>query len=215
VAKAERKRPRRTRERILETGLALFNAAGAPRVTTADIADEMNISPGNLYYHFANKEEIVFELYRAFEARVEPLYADPRGRRLGIEDLWLWLHVLHEAMWAYRFLYRDLAELASRDQRLRTRFAALFRSGAATVVEWCRGLSEAGAMRISEREIEALADNVMLIAAYWPSYDRNRRARLDDTSDAGRAAYQVLSLFAPYVADEARAHLERLSAAYL
>jgi len=27
---AERKRPRRTRERILETALALFNGAGAP-----------------------------------------------------------------------------------------------------------------------------------------------------------------------------------------
>jgi AcrR family transcriptional regulator len=214
---AEKKPPRRTRERILETSLALFNRSGAPRVTTADIADEMNISPGNLYYHFANKDEIVFELYAAYEARVLPLYADPGGRRLGVDDLWLWLHLLFEQMWTFRFLYRDLDELTSRNRKLGARFGALLRKGAATVVELCRGMGEAGTMRASDREIEALAQNVVLVAAYWSSYDRIRRAAHDDApeSDAGRAAYQVLALFGPYLTGEARAYLDRLSADYL
>ena len=213
---ADKKRPRRTRERILETSLALFNRHGAPQVTTADIADEMNISPGNLYYHFDNKDEIVFELYARYEEGVLPLYADRAGRRLDVDDLWLWLHVLFEWMWSYRFLYRDLDQLTSHDAKLGARFGALLRKGSATVLQFCRGLAEAGTMRASDREIEALAQNVVLVASYWSSYDRVRRGAADSPEgDAGRAAYQVLALFAPYLDGDARAYFDRLAADYL
>src|SRR5215831_17233047 len=100
------KPPRRTRERILSTALALFNRAGEPHVTTADIADEMNISPGNLYYHFRNKDDIIGELYGALEASVRPLLVPPSRRAATIEDLWLLLHLLFERMGEYRFFYR-------------------------------------------------------------------------------------------------------------
>ena len=213
----EKKRPRRTRERILETSLALFNRFGAPQVTTANIADEINISPGNLYYHFRNKDEIVLELYEAHEAGVLPLYVSRGGRHVDVDDLWLWLHLLLERMWGYRFLYRDLDELASSNRKLGKRVGALLRKGAATVIELCRGMVDAGTVRASDREIEALAENALLVATYWSSYDRIRRGAPDDASevDAGRAAYQVLALFAPYLTPHARAHLDRLSASYL
>jgi AcrR family transcriptional regulator len=214
---AERKRPRRTRERILETSLALFNRAGAPNVTTADIADEMNISPGNLYYHFGNKEEIVGELYAAHEARVLPLFADPRGRTIDIEDVWLWLHVLFEEIARHRFLYRDLDLLAARDPKLGARFGRLVRQGSATVIELCRAMVAAGTMRASEREIAALAQNILLVATYWHSFERVRRAARDEAlePDTGRAAYQVLTLLAPYLVGDARTLIERLGQDYL
>ena len=214
---AEKKRPRRTRERILETGLALFNRFGAPQVTTADIADEMEISPGNLYYHFANKEEIVFELYTRYEADVLPLYADRGGRALDVDDLWLWLHLLFESMWKYRFLYRDIEALTSQNAKLGARFGALLRTSASTVLQLCHGLTKAAAMRASERELESLAQNVVLVATYWSSYDRVRRGAAEAATegDAGRAAYQVLALFAPYLDGDARAYFDRLAADYL
>jgi len=57
----------------------------------------------------------------------------------------------------------------------------------------------------------------MLVAAYWPSYDRIRRGNDKETPapDAGRAAYQVFALFGPYLAPQARAHFDRLAAGYL
>jgi AcrR family transcriptional regulator len=214
---AEKKRPRRTRERILETSLELFNRSGESHVTTADIAGEMNISPGNLYYHFRNKDDIIGELYAAYEARVLPLMADPRGRHVDVEDLWLLLHLLFEHMWAYRFLYRDLDEIASRNRRIGSRFGALLRDSEATMMELCRGMVAAGSMRATEGEIAAVARNVVLVSTYWMSFHRlshPARGGADDI-DLGRGAYQVLALIAPFLVGDARALLDRVGRDYL
>jgi len=213
---SERKRPRRTRERIVETSLSLFNQHGAPNVTTADIAGEMGISPGNLYYHFHNKDEIVAELFDAFERRLEDLLAAPVERLGDVEDLWLFLHLLFEAMWDYRFIYRDLDENLSRDRRVALRFARVVERGKNTVIELCRSMVASGAMSASERDIAAIAANVTLVATYWISYQKiSSKARDESAGSLGRAAYQVLSLIAPFLEGSNRALLERLSQDYL
>jgi AcrR family transcriptional regulator len=218
---AEKKRPRRTRERILETSLGLFNRLGEPHVTTAHIADELNISPGNLYYHFRNKDDIIGELYAAYEAEVLPLLVVPPGRAAGVDDLWLLLHLLFERMWQYRFLFRDLDEIASRNRKLALRYAELVRRGESTVVELCRGMVGAKTMQASEREIAAVANNVVLVATYWLSFQRIASPHLDQgagdaaTARLDRAAYQVLALIAPFMVGPARALIDRLGSDYL
>jgi AcrR family transcriptional regulator len=212
---ADKKRPRRTRERILETALALFNLHGEPSVTTAHIADEMNISPGNLYYHFRNKDEIIGELYAAYESEATPLFVAPAGRAAGVEDLWLMLHLLFERMWTYRFLFRDLDELASRNRRLASRFADLVRRGESTVIELCEGMVAAGTMRASRREIAALARNVAIVATYSLSFQRIENTAAGEFPRLDHAAYQVLALVAPFMSGDSRALIERLGEQYL
>jgi AcrR family transcriptional regulator len=217
---AEKKRPRRTRERILETSLALFNRFGEPHITTADIADEMNISPGNLYYHFRNKDEIIGDLYGQFEVAVAPLFVAPEGRRPDVEDLWLLLHLLFERMWEYRFLFRDLDELTSRSRRIATRFASLVRQGETTVLELFRGMVDAGTMQADARELAACARNVVIVATYWMSYERISRVATgspasDGTGHFERAAHQVLALIAPFLVGDARALIESLGERYM
>ena len=213
---AERKRPRRTRERILETALLLFNRFGEPNITTANIADEMEISPGNLYYHFRNKDEIIAELFAAFERRLDGLLVAPERRDAGVEDLWFLLHLLFESMWDHRFLFRDLDEILSRNRKLASRFARIMRRGSDTVIELSRSMVASDAMEASEHEIAALAQNVALVATYWISYQKiTAGERAAEAINLDRAAYQVLSLIAPFLRGDARALLDRLSRDYL
>ena len=216
-----KKAPRRTRERILETALALFNRQGEPHVTTAVIADELNISPGNLYYHFSNKDAIIGDLYAAFEREVTPLLAAPPSRALAVDDLWFLLHLLFEKMWAYRFLYRDLDEITSRSRRIASRFALLTERERDTVIELCRALVAAGTMRATEREIDALATNAAMIITYWMSFRRiiagppPAGSEPREDGEPGFAAYHVLALIAPYLQGADRALIERLGADYM
>ena len=217
---AEKKPPRRTRERILETSVALFNRFGEPHVTTADIADEMNISPGNLYYHFRNKDDIIGELYAGYEVAVVPLLTVPQEPPPGVEDLWFLLHALFERMRQFRFLFRDLDEITSRNRKLAARFAELTRRGERTVIELCRALVRSGQMAATEREIGAVATNVVLVSTYWMSWQRVTGVASGTPGDhrdvsLDHAAYQVLALIAPFLLGDGRALIERLGDDYL
>jgi AcrR family transcriptional regulator len=180
----------------------------------------MNISPGNLYYHFRNKDDIIGELYAAYETAVLPLLTAPDDPPPGVEDLWFLLHVLFERMREYRFLYRDLDEITSRNRKLAARFAELSRRGERTVIELCRGLVRSGQMRATEREIGAVAANVALVSTYWMSWQRVTGARTADAAEGpganlDHAAYQVLALIAPFLLGDGRALIERLGEDYL
>ena len=65
----ENRSGRQTKEWILETACRLFNEYGTAAISTKRIAKEMGISPGNLYYHFKNKELPIeghlYDLYRS------------------------------------------------------------------------------------------------------------------------------------------------------
>jgi AcrR family transcriptional regulator len=105
--------PLKTRERIIQESLALFNAQGERSVTTNHIAAHLGISPGNLYYHFRNKQAIIAELFALYESQVDTFLRRPEGRALTVQDKTFYLEALLAAMWHYRFLHRDLEHLPS------------------------------------------------------------------------------------------------------
>ena len=209
----EVKLKRRTRERIVETALRLFNDFGEPNVTTTVIADEMDISPGNLYYHFHSKDEIVNALFEEYEREIEHLLSPPGGRPVTAEDIWFFLHLLFELIWKYRFFYRDINDLLTRNRLVETHFQRILEHKVQTGMAICEALLASGMLRANKAEVEALATNMTVVATFWLSYEHARHPR--SAPDVGRGAYQVISLAAPFLHGEARRLLERLSTAYV
>jgi len=216
----ERKPPRRTRERILELSLRLFNDFGEPNVNTTLIAEEMNISPGNLYYHFKNKDDIINCIFQQFEREIDKLLALPTDRVPNVEDAWLFLHVLFELIWKYRFFYRDLNNLLANNRTLELKFKQLLNQKVKVARGLCDGLAQAGELQTGGREIEALATNMVVVATYWLSYSYvldPRRFNEPDVIGAAlqRGCYQVMALTSPYLTGQSRALFEQLAAEYL
>jgi len=204
---------RQTRQRILDTALAMFNEQGEPNVTTNHIADEMDISPGNLYYHFRNKDDIIEQLFARYEERMDAALVTPEARLPDLEDIWLQLHLVFECIWDFRFLYRDLIDILSRNRRLRMRFAGILKRASESSVEVMRGLVRASIMRASAAEIEATATNILVIATFWLNYASATGER-DEQVAIRKGIVQVMMLMAPFLRDAERVHLDTLTKAY-
>ncbi len=219
-------RSARTRERILNVSLELFNALGEANVTTGHIADELNISPGNLYYHFRNKDEIIQHLFADFEKKIDVAPAGIESAAGAMEDLWLYLHLMFERIWEYRFLYRNLDDLLARDSKLKSHFNIIIGHKREAVIAMSHAMVSVGAMRADEDEIRALAENVLVVSSYWLNYEHLRSAKMpfrfmgnpqpeDPEKHLTRGVYQVMALIAPFLYGDAREHLNYLKANYL
>ncbi|MEK8049459.1 TetR/AcrR family transcriptional regulator [Ideonella sp. DXS22W] len=215
---SQAKKPRRTAERILEVTLELFNRFGEPNVSTTLISAELGISPGNLYYHYPAKDELINALFDRYERGLNDLLGAADNVR-NVEDAWLFFHMLFELIWQYRFLYRDLNDLLSKNRRLETHFQFVLKNKSRAVQIVLDGLARGQAMRIDRREAEPVATSMVVVLTYWLSYEyvRDPRKALEPDSAAAalsRGAYHVLSLLMPYLEPAAREHLFQIAGAY-
>ncbi len=213
-----KKAPRRTAERILEVTLELFNRFGEPNVSTTLISAELNISPGNLYYHYPAKDELINSLFDRYERALNELLNASDGVR-DVEDAWFYMHTLFELIWQYRFLYRDLNDLLSKNRRLETHFQSVLKNKTRSVRVLLDGMVRSGAMAIDSREMEATATSMVVVLTYWLSFEyvRDPRRALEPESAQGalmRGAQHVLNLLVPYLEPAQRTHLIKLVGQY-
>ena len=215
---ATAKKPRRTAERILEVTLDLFNRFGEPNVSTTLISAELGISPGNLYYHYPAKDELINALFMRYERALGELLPAADGID-NVDDAWFFFHTLFELIWQYRFLYRDLNDLLSKNRKLETHFQFVLKNKDRAVHAVLDGLSRNGVVRITGEEAAPASTAMVVVLTYWLSYEyvRDPRHALESESAAtsmARGAYHVLSLLMPYLEPESKAHLHALVSPY-
>jgi AcrR family transcriptional regulator len=213
-----KKAPRRTAERILEVTLELFNRFGEPNVSTTLISAELRISPGNLYYHYPAKDELINALFDKYERSLSELLNASDGVR-NVEDAWFYMHTLFELIWQYRFLYRDLNDLLSKNRRLETHFQSILKNKTQSVKVMLDGMNRSGAMTIDSREMEPTATSMVVVLTYWLSFEYvrdPRRALEPEHAELAllRGAHHVLNLLVPYLEINQRNHLLSLVGGY-
>jgi AcrR family transcriptional regulator len=216
--KSDEPKPRRTADRILDVSLELFNRFGEPNVSTTLISAELDISPGNLYYHYPAKEELINSLFSRYEKALNPLLA-AAGDVKNVEDAWLFFHMLFELIWQYRFLYRDLNDLLSKNRRLETQFQLVLKGKGKAVRSVLAGMGGSGVVRMHLREAEPVATAMVVVLTYWLSYEyvREPRRALEPASAQAsllRGAAHTMGLLLPYVEASQRDHLLGLIGPY-
>ncbi|MCB5225304.1 TetR/AcrR family transcriptional regulator [Alishewanella sp. 16-MA] len=205
----------RTKDRILQASIALFNEVGERQVTTNHIAAHLGISPGNLYYHFRNKEDIVRQIFREYAKLLDTRIKPPAQPEQALDLLTDYLDAVFELMWRFQFFYANLPDILARDPALQQDYLHVQQNVLARVMAVIKGLNDAKVIAIEPNDIRDVAHNIKLLVSFWISYLKTQ-APLAAVNKANlyRGVLKVLLLFKPYATAEALPDFRKLQQHY-
>jgi AcrR family transcriptional regulator len=203
-----------TRQRILIASLELFNQHGESHTSLNEIADEVDISPGNLHYHFRRKAMLVEALVDEFQVDAKGILRPPAADEVSVDNFWYFLHSLVECTATYRFLFRDLEALTQQYPKVGRVMGHFARGVLASFRLWLHELDRRGWLQLSDDDVQVVGRNLAVIALFSERFDvLVDKARSADES-ALRVARAMLDTLRPYTVDETAGHFATLAAHY-
>lgn len=203
----------KTKERILLGSLDLFNADAASEVTTNDIARGLKMSPGNLYFHYKNKEQIIRELFKRLALETNSIWKPQTKMARKNEKIHLveFIDKNLQLYWKYRFFHRELFTLRKKDPELsklwRDHLKKLGRLMIILHKHWVR----AGVMSPiqSKNEMEFVGE-LLFVASnsfmqFFETVDRSPNQRTVE-----KARRHILRMLRPYLTGDIRDSIEKI-----
>ena len=192
----------KTREKITLAALELFNEHGERNITTNHIAAHIDISPGNLYYHFRNKQEIVREIFDGYLAELLERFPPVKEKEDSLVIMKRYMDSVFTLMWKYRFFYANLPEILHRDPILRERYLEVQKQLQVNLQSIFHSFIELKLIDISENDIKPVITSMHLIVTGWFGY---QSAMTPDAEITEAVVYQgmlqMISIIKPYTTE--------------
>ncbi|MBB1268422.1 TetR/AcrR family transcriptional regulator [Shewanella sp. SR44-3] len=160
----------KTRDKIVHTSLNLFNEQGERNITTNHIAAFLNISPGNLYYHFRNKEDIISSIFSLYESHLDSGFQLYKTDNVDVPLLIGYFDTMFDTLWKFRFLYANLTDILNRDQSLLKRYQIVQQKALQRSSNILAKLKHDNMLDIDPEKVTPLADTMRMIACFWVDY---------------------------------------------
>lgn len=188
----------KTKDKILLSSLQLFNDQAEVVVTTVDIANELEISPGNLYYHFKGKEVIIGALLKQHLEALTHILSDPSASLETLEDYWMFFYVVSEQIFDYRFIYRNPGELSVRFPELKRAIILCYHKTELGLERLVQAMIERRMLEIDSAQLVPLCQNLNLILNQWFSYTELTTKVSTAKQAIHSMVYQFMQLLIPY-----------------
>ncbi len=195
----------KTKERILLGALDLFNLDAATEVTTNDLARGLNMSPGNLYFHYKNKEQIIRELFKRLALETAQIWKPQAKKAKNNEKLQMvdFIDRNLQLYWKYRFFHRELYTLRKVDPELSKLWRAHLKKMSRWMIVLHKHWVRSGVMIPiqSKYEMEFLGE-LLFVASnsfmqFFETVDRSPNQRTID-----KARRHIMRMLTPYVSVE-------------
>ncbi len=114
-----------TKERILATALQLFNEKGSEQISTRHIAEAMEKSVGNVYYHFEDKNAIIVKLYEQLVAKLNGGFEQMQSAEVNLGMMMQAVKFTFTTLYEYRFLMINFVHIMRSIPALKKNYQAL------------------------------------------------------------------------------------------
>ena len=188
----------KTAEKILLTSLEMFNQHGEANVTCVDIAIELDISPGNLYYHFKGKEAIVNALFDMYLRRTSKILVSPESEGLALSGFFHYLLQLLESAHLFRFVYRNPNDLMSKYPDIARNFKRLMKSKEEAFVAILEYFQGNGIVCANKAQIQALAELINVMFTQSQNYFLLKGLEINEKDISVHALTLLFHVLAPY-----------------
>lgn len=200
-----------TADRIIEASLELFNKEGERFISTNHIATYLNMSPGNLYYHFRNKYEIITKLFKRYRKELLDLIEGANPPKTG-EDVYKIVTKIFEVMWKYRFFFFDVSGILQKNQTLLHEHNEFVNSHVSShITGFLKRMQSEGTLVIAPENIESLSLNMWLIMKYWFVFDKSLHQNELLRTSKKRGVNQIVNLLYPYLNEELKKQIDEIS----
>lgn len=156
---------------ILECALKLFNEQGSMHVTTNHLAEASNVSTGNLYYHFKNKEAIILALVQQMVERWNSGSSTLQSQPITPALMEKQLERVFETVWQYRFIHRELSPLLQAYPSVREYTVPVLQGRKTEINAILQAFDTAQIIKLENTEQrEYLANMLLYIPLFWQNY---------------------------------------------
>lgn len=192
----------KTRDKLLEASLILFNERGFAAVTTASIAEHAGVLEGTLWYHFRTKKDILTAhielLQQVFEgANIDADSTDEETIITGI-------FASYDVIWDFRYILRDdfASLLDPEEPALKTTLLVNDFLDA-----WTEGriqhAHQHGLLQLEQKGMEDLSEIILVIGRYWLDFSKKKYPEADNHALRRKGLRHVFSILGPYLSSTA------------
>jgi AcrR family transcriptional regulator len=188
------------KSKILATSRRLFNENGFSRVSLRMIADDLNISPGNLTYHYHKKDEIVMALYHELTDQLnqsigKAVVARDELLEKLLESTWLFFRL----SWEYRFIMIEWVFFMKEYPVMRQHFEELMDLRREQFKGSFTSLRSQQMMKseMVEGHDDELINSIFLIGNFWISQEMSQCRALETEEAVSKAVKTMIHILIP------------------
>ncbi|WJG08192.1 TetR/AcrR family transcriptional regulator [Aliiglaciecola sp. LCG003] len=189
----------KTAERILVTSLELFNQRGESSVSSVDIALELDISPGNLYYHFKGKEIIVAALFDLYREQMDQVFNSAQNKDLSIEEFFYFLFLVLEKGHLFQFLYHNQANLAENHPSVAKLFKKHLLFQEKSIEKLLNQFAKNGNIATSQTQRLQIVEIIGLVFTQAANYYALKGQDVSDETHLYKSLAMILFAVLPYI----------------